>query len=659
MTQITIPDIPSEIQYDVNSSNSGPFTVPFPFFIQADVKARVTDAAGVVTELTHITDFVFTVLTVPIGQEGSGYEGGSITLNTPIGADGDTELLIYRDQQPQRTANYPNSGPFSMPILNDEQNSFIMVMQQFFANAWQFLAGTTARASINIPEGVAPTKPADGDVWLTATDFLARVNGVSYSLIASAGSGSGDVVKVGTPNPNEIGVWTGDGTIQGLGALEFNGYGIKIENGLPYVSFLEDDASADEGHWRFGANSDSFYLSLINDIGSSSINALNIHRTGVNPDYLHLQMGLLTNASVAARAGFQIPEGIAPTAPSDGDIWVTAAGEFMARLNGVTVDLSAASGGDVVQSGSPATQQVAFWDGGVNLAGDSAWTFDAVSNNVFLTAGSYYLYDNVEIRIGTGEDMVIVSDGLDVTMTLGALTDFLLQGGSSQTDKIIEYTLDGALDFYYNALIRLQMGSTGVWNHVPVFIKEQAAAAANTAGWAQLWIRNDAPSSLVYNDDTGLDHDLTGPDAARVQRKTKAVIETVVNNTPQADDDLAGFVLWTGKRYRFEVFLKVEAASDIPDFVVNLGFTSLPLEGMKDLHYNYAGTVGANSTASIEGGQFAQINSLGENVVKVTGFFRANVTTAGTMGLVWAQSTTHASNTSVLPGSYMTVEMLD
>jgi hypothetical protein len=54
---------------------------------------------------------------------------------------------------------------------------------------------------------------------------------------------------------------------------------------------------------------------------------------------------ILSSASTATRAGLNIAEGVAPTTPVDGDVWVTAAGAFNARLNGVTVDLSATGGG--------------------------------------------------------------------------------------------------------------------------------------------------------------------------------------------------------------------------------------------------------------------------------------------------------------------------
>ena len=130
MTQITIPNVPTEVSYSVISSSTGPFTVPFAFFSEGDVQCRVTDAFGTVTNLVHSTDFIFASKDVPIGQEGAGYTGGTITLNVAIGSDGATTLLVYRETVIDRTSNYPNTGPFSMPLLNDEQNKHIAIMQE-------------------------------------------------------------------------------------------------------------------------------------------------------------------------------------------------------------------------------------------------------------------------------------------------------------------------------------------------------------------------------------------------------------------------------------------------------------------------------------------------------------------------------------------------
>lgn len=43
-------------------------------------------------------------------------------------------------------------------------------------------ASTTTQASLNIPHGVAPTSPVDGDVWSTTAGLFIRVNGVTKTV---------------------------------------------------------------------------------------------------------------------------------------------------------------------------------------------------------------------------------------------------------------------------------------------------------------------------------------------------------------------------------------------------------------------------------------------------------------------------------------------
>jgi hypothetical protein len=47
-------------------------------------------------------------------------------------------------------------------------------------------AGTTANAPLNVPEGVAPTSPADGDVWTTSAGLFARIGGVTVGPFGAA-----------------------------------------------------------------------------------------------------------------------------------------------------------------------------------------------------------------------------------------------------------------------------------------------------------------------------------------------------------------------------------------------------------------------------------------------------------------------------------------
>ena len=58
-----------------------------------------------------------------------------------------------------------------------------------------------------------------------------------------AAAGAGDVFKVGTPANNQLGIWTGDGTIEGSSNLQFTGSQLLLLNGslgAPSYSFVVD-----------------------------------------------------------------------------------------------------------------------------------------------------------------------------------------------------------------------------------------------------------------------------------------------------------------------------------------------------------------------------------------------------------------------------------
>ena len=71
----------------------------------------------------------------------------------------------------------------------------------------------------------AATAPTVGQV-LTAT------SGTAATWQAAAGGG-GDVTKVGTPVNNQIGVWTGDGTLEGDSSLIWTGTGLGVNETTP------------------------------------------------------------------------------------------------------------------------------------------------------------------------------------------------------------------------------------------------------------------------------------------------------------------------------------------------------------------------------------------------------------------------------------------
>lgn len=75
-----------------------------------------------------------------------------------------------------------------------------------------------------------------GDVQelaLGASGTFLKSNGASSVPTFATPAGSGDVSKVGTPVDNQVGVWTGDGTIEGDVDLVFNGTNLGIGSATP------------------------------------------------------------------------------------------------------------------------------------------------------------------------------------------------------------------------------------------------------------------------------------------------------------------------------------------------------------------------------------------------------------------------------------------
>lgn len=70
-------------------------------------------------------------------------------------------------------------------------------------------ASATGASGLNLVPGVAPTSPANGDLWVTSTAIQARVNGTTLSL----GTGSGTITSVATSSPITGGTITVSGTI--------------------------------------------------------------------------------------------------------------------------------------------------------------------------------------------------------------------------------------------------------------------------------------------------------------------------------------------------------------------------------------------------------------------------------------------------------------
>ena len=183
-----------------------------------------------------------------------------------------------------------------------------------FSSTINAAVGTTLISSLNIPTGVAKTSPAHGDIHATASDLIARIGGVDYSMIAV-----GDVTKVGTPANNQIGVWTGDGTIEGTSALQmvgpiltatggYEGVSLDLINGVgaPLQTFQETAAALNEKTWQMGAFSGEWWLATVLDSGGVGNDILRITRTGAVVDTITVGGELIIDSGGTLAPGMAI-----------------------------------------------------------------------------------------------------------------------------------------------------------------------------------------------------------------------------------------------------------------------------------------------------------------------------------------------------------------
>lgn len=114
---VTIPDELPVVQYAVGGSPDDEFTIPFSFFDDADILVYDGD------DLVDAADYTVA------GDAGTtgGYEGGTVTLDTPVT---NTTITILRDVAIERTTDFPISGPFNINALNTQLDKLFAILQQ-------------------------------------------------------------------------------------------------------------------------------------------------------------------------------------------------------------------------------------------------------------------------------------------------------------------------------------------------------------------------------------------------------------------------------------------------------------------------------------------------------------------------------------------------
>lgn len=144
---------------------------------------------------------------------------------------------------------------------------------------------------------------------------------------------------------------------------------------------------------------------------------------------------LITTASTSLNSGFNIQPGVAPAAPANGDIWITAAGVFI-RVNGVTFQLATASGGPLIVTSNSANALAVGPNGATNPSFnvDASTASAANGLNVKSSAAGAGVAVSA-ISSATNENLNIDAKGTG-TIGIGANSASAIQIGNVSTGSV-------------------------------------------------------------------------------------------------------------------------------------------------------------------------------------------------------------------------------
>lgn len=180
---IQIDDIEPRRSYDVGGTPQAEFTIPFPFFDAADIRASV---AGVELESG------FTVT-------GAGSSsGGTLTLAAPVS---NTVVMVWRDVAIKRISQFPVSGPFKIDVLNTDLNKQVAVSQQLADRLGRSIRIPDAErtAATEIPSAAVRARKSlifddDGNVAVSSFDFEEQAQ---FPVQAAASAAQAAAAKTG------------------------------------------------------------------------------------------------------------------------------------------------------------------------------------------------------------------------------------------------------------------------------------------------------------------------------------------------------------------------------------------------------------------------------------------------------------------------------
>jgi len=222
----------------------------------------------------------------------------------------------------------------------------------------------------------------------TIVKQVQKLNGYLYNIGAS--TSGGDVSKVGTPAATQIGVWTGDGTIEGDPNLIWTGTDLSLDGGTKNVN--ADELGLLEGVTALGDVSK--VGTPVDDqigvwTGDGTIEGTNNFRFASNNLYLGVEdfsQALLRIYGDAGNDGGQILLYNGATGDTNDDYYTTSADTGIFKISGDLTGtfLTYTSATEILDL--PKTNQMSAYGGGT-ITGTPAYTLNVdASGNIIETA---------------------------------------------------------------------------------------------------------------------------------------------------------------------------------------------------------------------------------------------------------------------------------
>lgn len=333
------------------------------------------------------------------------------------------------------------------PLTNPSggQNNYAPIASPTFTGKATTAASTTAGAGLNLPHGIGPSSPVDGDFWTTISGLFGRINGVTNNFLMSAStlsasklpkSNGGGSTSDSLYNDNgTFGTYSGTG---GFSSPSLNSLAINVCPDTSGSGTAQTCVTTSATPFTPATGSCVTYTTTTTNSGA----------------------GLTLNVNSLGAKSIAIPGASG---------WTTTLTAGIILANKPMIACYDGTNWNVQQTGTAASGSGTSWSAITNPTGNLSLTFPS-ANTTTLTAGSatstanFFTLSDTAANTGTG-DLLKVS-----TNTTSAMTPFEVYAKTVSAFKVLATGETGATGkMYVNASSNTQgaglyVGTAGIYS---------------------------------------------------------------------------------------------------------------------------------------------------------------------------------------------------